>query len=116
MSNFERWIRDYYAERLGAEFWIGPSGFLVYSIRGDILSIEEFYVEPESRHSGAGQALIRSIEELGRIRGCTLIQGCVNTNTHNAENLKRLYTLGGAEFSGYYQNGKKNMEIWSKLL
>lgn len=116
MSNFERWVRDYYAERLGAEFCIGPSGFIVYRVDGDIITIEELYVEPESRKTGAGQALVNYVTDIGRSRGCDLLQGCINTNTHNADNLKRLYTLGGCEFSGRTLSGRPHMEIWSKLI
>jgi hypothetical protein len=112
MSNFERHIRDYFAERLDITFYTFAYGFAGWRIIGTDFYIEELYLEPNTNYR-IGFRFFRELFTFARSRGCTRIVGTNVTNLPAYEEIKKLHTFFGAKYSGQ-SNGTS--EIWIKEL
>jgi len=62
--------------------------------------LEDLYVLPKARNSGVGSALIASVEDWCRMRGCTLISVVVTPEGQAAHNLIEYYHRRGFEETG----------------
>jgi GNAT superfamily N-acetyltransferase len=92
-----RWL-DTHTERAWATAFAGDDvavahidavvvGYLVASIDGAILRVDEVYVTPQARELGFGDALIEFAIERGTSAGCTLIEAEALPGDRDTKNL-----------------------------
>jgi aminoglycoside 6'-N-acetyltransferase I len=62
--------------------------------------LEDLYILPEARRSGVGGALIASVKDWCRARGCTLVSVVVTPEGQVAHNLIEYYHRRGFEETG----------------
>ena len=110
MSKFEQHIRDYFAERLGVNFYTTDLGFAGYRIEDGTIYLEEFYVEPSTPYPHAFR-IARAIIAIGKSAGCTRFVGGNDTSLETYEDIKKLHSFFGMRYSGE-SNG--TLELWVK--
>lgn len=62
-------------------------GYLAATIDGEIVRVDEVYVQPEARELGFGDAMIEAIIEAGAAAGCTLIEAEALPGDRDTKNL-----------------------------
>lgn len=62
-------------------------GYLAATIDGEIVRVEEVYVQPEARELGFGDAMIEATTAAGAAAGCTLIEGEALPGDRDTKNL-----------------------------
>ncbi len=62
-------------------------GYLVASVDGAIVRVDEVYVTPPARELGFGDGLVAAAIELGRTAGCELIEGEALPGDRDTKNL-----------------------------
>jgi aminoglycoside 6'-N-acetyltransferase I len=62
--------------------------------------LEDLYVLPEARRSGVGEALIASVKDWCRTRGCTLLSVVVTREGQATHNLIEYYDRRGFKETG----------------
>lgn len=62
-------------------------GYLVASVAGAIVRVDEVYVTPPARELGFGDGLVAAAVELGRAAGCEMIEGEALPGDRDTKNL-----------------------------
>jgi GNAT superfamily N-acetyltransferase len=90
---------DYISERLGKLIYECPEGFAVYWYRqgplGEVVYIEDIYVTPKFRKTGAASKMADYIADEARAKGVNWLLGSVNPEANGATtSLKVLLAYG----------------------
>ncbi len=86
---------DYKREREGKQVIEDKDTFIVYSIEGEVLYIEDIYVVPEKRKTGLARKLSDYVVGLGKLKGCTKVYGSVVPSANNShDSLLALLAFG----------------------
>jgi predicted GNAT superfamily acetyltransferase len=88
--------KDYVAETYGKNVYETDFGFAVYSYpTNNMVYIEDIYITPDVRQSGAASTIADAIVQEARAIGCTKLLGSVNlTITNPARSMKVLLAYG----------------------
>jgi GNAT superfamily N-acetyltransferase len=62
-------------------------GYLAATVDGEVIRIDEVYVQPEARELGFGDAMIEAATEAGMAGGCTLIEAEALPGDRDTKNL-----------------------------
>lgn len=90
---------DYISETRGMGTVETPEGFATYLIDGDCCYIEDIYVRPEFRKTGAGTDLANGIRKMAKEYGCKMLTGSVNARIKDPTTSTKVMLAYGFEIS-----------------
>lgn len=105
----ETLLREYYRERLNAEFETTDYGFIAYSIRGPSIIIHDLYVRKGTNPYDTLR-LVNSVRSIGKAHGCIRLVGCNDTKLVTYYDIKQLHTFYRMSHIG----NDGSMEIWAR--
>jgi len=84
--------KDYIAERQKCKFLESPEGFATYSVGDNFYYIQDVYIKPECRGSGASHKLAKEIELMAKECGCKVLKTTINL-WQAGKNYSNLYAI-----------------------
>ena len=75
---------DYKFEREGKHLIENDHGFAVYSFNKEVCYIEDIYVKPDDRKTGAAREMADWISNLAKGRGCKRLMGSVSPSANSS--------------------------------
>jgi hypothetical protein len=105
----EQLIREYYKERLNAEFESTEYGFIAYSIQGPSIIIHDFYTRRGTKFHDTLR-LINTIKSIGQAHGCIRLIGSNDTKLVTYYDIKQLHKF----YRMTHLGNDGSMEIWGR--
>lgn len=97
----------YNKERRGTETIETSEGFVSYSISNpDIIYLEDLYITPECRKSGASHRMADRVVSIGRSKGCKFLLSSVDLKSKGVTaSLRATLSYPGIEFDSIQGSG-----------
>lgn len=105
----ETLIREYYRERLNADFESTEYGFIAYAIIGPNIIIHDFYCRTGTKFHDVLR-LINTVKSIGQAHGCHRLVGHNDTKLVTYYDIKQLHTFYRMSHIG----NDGSMEIWAR--
>lgn len=82
MSMYKKYVEEQLDNRFVHET---DYGFMTYFKNGEVLQLEEIYIEPQLRRQGLASSFYDAAVKKGKELGCSQLKGSIIIGTNNAE-------------------------------
>ena len=82
MEMYKAYLEEY---QPGRSLFHNNDGYATYLIRGEECYLDNIYIVPEKRRTGAGTAITDAVAEIAKEKGCKYLTGTIFTDQNNLD-------------------------------